>query len=94
MDNKVIIEELNQEEAEQSVKEFAENLAWAKSLTKEQINFLCDGGWYNNTIEGYLILAAERAEFTKPQINRLRKCLKDAFSCFSKEEAEKEALKI
>lgn len=94
MDNKVIIEQPNREEIERASKQFAENLAWAQSLTKEQINFLCDGGWYNSTLEGYLILAAERAGFTKTQIKSLRSGLKDALSCYTKEDAEKEAERI
>ena len=88
MDNKVIIEQPNQEEIERASKQFAENLAWAQSLTKEQIN------WYNSTLEGYLILAAERAGFTKTQIKSLRRGLKDALSCYTKEDAEKEAVRI
>lgn len=89
MDNKVEIITPTQEEVERAGKEFAENMAWAQSLTASQIDFLCDGGWYNNTIEGYLILAAQEANFTKEQIKALKKGLKSALDWHSKTDADK-----
>lgn len=89
MDNKVKIITPTQEEVERVSKEFAECMAWAQSLTENQIAFLCDGGWYNNAIEGYLILAAQEANFTKEQIKALKKGLKSALDWHSKTDADK-----
>ena len=68
--------------------EFNKLLNWAQSLTHEQIDFLCDSGWYNNTIEGYLIAAAKEADFSKTQIDDLLHGLKMAFSKKSKADVE------
>lgn len=67
---------------------FEELMSWASSLPKENINFLCDGGWYNNTIKGYLIASARNANFNEKQIKELLIGLKLAFSDYSKSEAE------
>ena len=82
------IELPSKEDVEQAQREFKENLKWAQSLTKQQINFLCDGGWYNNTIRGYLIIAARNADFTKEQIRDLLGGLRWAFSEHDKEDAD------
>ena len=63
-------------------------LSWAKSLSKEQVNYLCDGGWYNSTINGYLIKAAENANFSKEQIFALLDGLKSALSSHNKAKAD------
>ena len=55
-DEEIILPTPEQEEAWR--KESAEKIEWANSLTEEQIDFLCDGGWYNNAIRGYVIAAA------------------------------------
>lgn len=68
--------------------EFNKLLNWAQSLTHEQIDFLCDSGWYNNTIEGYLIAAAKEADFSKTQIDNLLHGLKKAFCKKSKADVE------
>lgn len=83
------VKTISKEESERASKEYAANLAWAQSLTESQIDFLCDGGWYNNTIEGYLILAAQEADFTKEQIKALKRGLKSAFDWHSKADADK-----
>lgn len=44
---------------------------WAQSLTEEQKDHLCNSGYYNNTIKGYLVLAARDADFTDDQIKAL-----------------------
>ena len=49
------------EERERIIKEHKEKMKWAQSLTKEEINFLCDAGFYNDAIKGYLITAARNA---------------------------------
>lgn len=78
-----------QEEIRAEMKRQNELLAWAQSLTPDQINYLCDGGWYNNTIKGYLITAAWNAEFTEKQVNKLLCGLNWAFSEKNKVDAEK-----
>lgn len=57
-----------------------ELLKWARSLTKDQIEFLCNGGWYNDTIKGYLIEAANNAGMDREQIHKLLDGLNWAFS--------------
>lgn len=89
MSEKAEIKTISKEESEKAAKEYAANLAWANSLTESQIDFLCDGGWYNNTIEGYLILAAQEADFSNEQIRKLKKGLKSAFDWHSKADADK-----
>ncbi|MBR3023391.1 MAG: hypothetical protein IKN85_10385 [Oscillospiraceae bacterium] len=79
---------------EQAMKEWKENMKWAKSLTKEQINFLCDGGWYNNTMEGYLRLSAKNAGFKDDDIRKLIAGLKDALEWYDKEAADAESKKL
>lgn len=83
------IHETSTEEKIKAAKEFSECMAWAQSLTEKQIAFLCDGGWYNNTIEGYLILAAQEAGFTNEQIRTLKRGLKSALDWHSKADADK-----
>lgn len=77
------------EQEEQWKKEFAAMMKWANSLSEEQKDFFCDGGWYNNAIRGYLIAAARHADFTEKQIKELLGGLKWAFSEKSKRDAEK-----
>ena len=86
--------EVDEKLKEQAAKEFAENLKWAKSLTKEQINFLCDGGWYNNTMEGYLRLSAKAAGFKDDDTRKLLAGLKDALEWYDKEAADAESMKL
>lgn len=62
---------------------------WAFSLTQEQIDFICNGGWYNNAIKGYLIAAAKVADFTNEQTRALLDGLRWALSEKDKAEAEK-----
>ncbi len=77
------------EQVEKWRKEDEEKMKWANSLTEEQIDFLCDGGWYNNTIRGYVIAAAREADFSHEQINQLLNGLRWAFSLKNKRDAEK-----
>lgn len=81
------IEEIS-ETSQNIPKREAELLSWAKSLSKEQINYLCDGGWYNSTINGYLIKAAEKADFSREQITALLDGLKEALSDNNKDDAD------
>lgn len=77
------------EQVEKWRKEDEEKMKWANSLIEEQIDFLCDGGWYNNTIRGYVIAAAREADFSHEQINQLLNGLRWAFSLKNKRDAEK-----
>lgn len=86
-DEEIILPTPEQKEAWR--KESAEKIEWANSLTEEQIDFLCDGGWYNNAIRGYVIAAAREADFSNEQINELVNGLRFAFSEKNKRDAEK-----
>lgn len=77
-----------EELAEESKKQ-KELLKWAQSLTADQINFLCDGGWYNNTIKGYLIRAGREVDLTHDQIKELLQGLRFALDFMDKEDADK-----
>ena len=77
------------EQLEQWRKEDAEKKEWANSLTEEQLDFLCDGGWYNDTIRGYVIAAARKADFSKEQIKELVNGLRFAFSEKNRRDVEK-----
>lgn len=89
MDEQEYIELPSEEETRELWKKQDELLKWAQSLTKEQIDFLCDGGWYNGTIKGYLIAAAREADFTDKQVNELLGGLRWAFSKKNKADADK-----
>ena len=58
------------------------------SLTKEEINFLCDAGFYNDAIKGYLITAAKNAGLDREQIKKLLDGLYWAFDEKDKVDAE------
>lgn len=77
------------EEIKEDMRKYNELLAWAQSLTREQIAFLCDGGWYNNTMKGYAIRAAREMELNEDQTRELLRCFSYAFDMMDKEEAEK-----
>ena len=66
-----------------------EMIKWADSLTQDQIDYLCNGGWYNNTMKGYLIAAAQEAGLSKQQIRDLLNGLRMALSEKDKSDAEK-----
>ena len=78
-----------EEEMEQAKSEFRELMKWSKSLSDKQIDFLCNGGWYNNAIRGYLIASCRNAEFTDKQTKALLVGLNLALSEKNKAEAEK-----
>lgn len=61
---------------------------WAQSLTKEQVAYLFDGGWYNNTVKGYLIAAADNAGLDDEQTDKLMDGLRDALSAMPMRKAE------
>ena len=64
-------------------------LKWAQSLTQKQIDFLCNGGWYNETIKGYALAAAKEADFSDAQIKELLQCLHYVLDTKDKEDADR-----
>lgn len=77
-----------EEEIKEDFKNYNKLLSWAQSLTQEQIDFLCNGGWYNNTIKGYLIYACENEKMNREQIKSLLQKLNWAFDDHNKKEAD------
>lgn len=65
---------------------------WAQTVNNDQLQFLLDAGWYNSAIKGYLILAAEEADFSKEQMNMLLGGIRKALSNYNKIDAEKKYL--
>ena len=56
------------------------------SLTEEQRYLLCDLGYYNEVIRGYLILAMQGAGFEGADIGKALNCLSGALDdCTAKE---------
>lgn len=78
----------SKEEREAHSKKTIELMNWSASLSKDQIDYLCNGGWYNNAIYGYLIAAAQESGFTDDQISELIGGLRFALSKKDKQEAE------
>lgn len=81
-----------QPQYDEAVMKYMESLKWAHSLTEEQVNYLCDGGWYNNTIRGYLIDAARLADFPAELTQELVSALKLSFEIHDKAAADKISL--
>lgn len=86
MDNGVTMP--TREEMQQQAEKEKELFKWAFSLDKEKINFLMNGTFYNTAVKGYLIAAAQNANFTHEQIQSLLDGLANAFDDIGKEEAE------
>ena len=63
-------------------------LSWAQGLEAEQINYLFDGGWYNNTVKGYLIRAGQNIGLNREKINELLNGLRFALDEMSKQDAD------
>lgn len=61
---------------------------WAHSLTTEQINRLCDMGYYNDAMKGYCLRAAREMGLTEDQSRELLRCFGYALDVMDKEEAE------
>ena len=76
------------EEIAEDNRKYNELLTWAQSLTPDQIAFLCNGGWYNNTMKGYAIRAAREMELNEDQTRELVRCFSYALDMMDKEEAE------
>lgn len=65
-----------------------ELIKWAHTLSKEQIAYLFNGGWYNDTIKGYLIASARNAELDEETIDRLLDGLNLTLTEYDKNTAE------
>lgn len=57
-------------------------------LTKEERYELCDMGYYNDVIRGYLIAAMQDADFSRKDINSVLGALRGVFDTTSAEEAD------
>ena len=82
------IELPSDDEIKASAQKNKELTEWAQSLTQEQINFLCDSGFYNRAIKGYLIAAAENAEISHDKLIDLQNGLSFALDTYNKKNAE------
>ena len=76
------------DEKKAAVEEYRGMLNWVKTLSGAQIDFLFNGGWYNEAVKGYLIAAARVAEFSDNQIKDLLSGLRMALSEIDKSDAE------
>lgn len=68
--NEMPIEMPSEEEIQAAIKKDAELRRKAQSLTEEERFYLCDAGYYNDTIRGYLILAMKEAGFNRADIQK------------------------
>ena len=74
--------------------EYVQDMAKVMNLTTEQRFLLCDLGYYNDVIRGYLILAMQDSGFTPDQIEKALGGLERAFSDANAEEAKQAYLKF
>lgn len=65
----------------------------AFALTEEERMHICDMGFYNDVIRGYLIKAMENVGFEEKEISRALRGLYHAFDDMDAERAEKLYLK-
>lgn len=79
----------SEEELKETFEKQQELLKWAHSLNEDQIDYLCNGGWYNDTMKGYVVAAGENAGFDREQIQALLNGLRLALSDLDKEDAER-----
>ena len=61
----------------------------AYALTEEERLHICDMGFYNNVIRGYLIRAMKEADFQEEEIERALSGLEWALESMTAAEAEK-----
>ena len=65
----------------------------AFELNEEERKHICDMGFYNDVIRGYLIKAMENADFEKKEISRALRGLHHAFDDMDAARAEQHYLK-
>lgn len=72
------------------IDEYNRQLSWVRSLPEKDVNFLCDGGWYNDAMKGYMIRACHIAGYDYDQTSELLRALRLALSEINCSEARKE----
>lgn len=88
MDEKaVVIDAPTKEQIAETVRKVQEMQAKIQQLTEEERFFLCDSGYFNDTIRGYLIQAMKNADFSKEDIDKALGGLRWAFDDISASEA-------
>ena len=65
-----------------------DNMEQVKNISEEQRYLLCDLGFYNDVIKGYLISAMQHAGFDKDATNRALTGLRDSFDKLTAAEAK------
>ena len=45
--------------------------AWMRTLSEQQIYYLCNAGWYNDIMKGYLVRAAKIAKISRKGTDKL-----------------------
>lgn len=68
--------------------------AWMQSLTPEQIDKLCNAGYYNDAMRGYLIAAAKEAGMDHDQQQALLNALRYCLDTLTKSDAEQVYIKF
>lgn len=63
--------------------------AWAQSLTDEQRKHLCNMGFFNSSVKGYAIRAAQEFGMTEDQTRDFLQCMSYALDMLNADEAEK-----
>lgn len=76
------------EEMAQDTADFNAMLKWAQSLTDDQRAALCDFGYYNNTMKGYLIAAARDQGLKLDAIRELLHSLSYMHDTMDKKDAD------
>ena len=71
----------------QTHEQLAKTVKLAMQLTEEQRDDLCDCGYYNEVISGYLILTMQDAGFEGAEIGKALSCLSGVFDDCSAREA-------
>ena len=71
------------------VEEMLDKYEKARSLTAEERLHICDMGFYNDVIRGYLIRAMKEADFQEEEIERALSGLRWALDSMTAAEAEK-----
>ncbi len=82
-----VLPQVNQEEHEAALDKEMKMWAMAMNMTPEERFSICDQGYYNDTIKGYLIAAMQAAEFGRDEVKRALDGMKWALSETNAEEA-------
>lgn len=74
---------------EEATMEYVQDMAKVVNLTTEQRHLLCDLGFFNKVIEGYLIAALQGSGYAAEDIEKATEGLWKAFDELSAADAEK-----